>query len=70
MSDFQSIVIGNGLIGSATARYLSELGERVGLIGQAEPKEHQTHRVDTLYEVYLYIRLVYHETLSINKKVV
>lgn len=43
MSEFETIVVGNGLIGSAAARYLSELGEHVALIGQAEPANAATH---------------------------
>ena len=43
MTDFETIVVGNGLIGSAAARYLSELGEDVALIGQAEPTDETTH---------------------------
>ena len=38
-----TIVVGNGLIGSAAARYLAALGENVALIGQAEPLDPSTH---------------------------
>ena len=43
MTDFDTIVVGNGLIGSAAARYLSELGRQVALIGQSEPADASTH---------------------------
>ncbi|GMR24679.1 MAG: hypothetical protein BMS9Abin37_3261 [Acidobacteriota bacterium] len=44
MSFFDYAVIGKSLIGSATARYLSQDGERVAVIGPDEPKKHRAHR--------------------------
>ena len=43
MTEFETIVVGNGLIGSAAGRYLSQLGEHVAIIGQAEPTDDTTH---------------------------
>ena len=43
MTHFETIVVGNGLIGSAAGRYLSQLGEHVAIIGQAEPFDEMTH---------------------------
>ncbi len=43
MTDFETIVVGNGLIGSAAARYLSEIGKDVAIIGQEEPNDPATH---------------------------
>lgn len=43
MNDYTTIVIGNGLMGSAAARHLSEWGERVALIGPGEPDDHSQH---------------------------
>ena len=43
MSHYQFIVIGNGLIGSAAGRYLSEWSHSVALIGPGEPADHATH---------------------------
>lgn len=40
---FEYIVIGNGLMGSAAARYLSEWSDRVALIGPGEPADHKGH---------------------------
>ena len=34
---FDYIVIGKGLMGSAAARYLSQSGAKVGIIGPDEP---------------------------------
>jgi len=43
MTDFEYIVIGNGLFGSATARYLSQRTKDVAVIGPDEPKDMLTH---------------------------
>lgn len=43
MSDFDVVVVGNGLFGSAAARHLAELGERVAIIGPGEPAEPARH---------------------------
>ncbi|MEM7799597.1 MAG: FAD-binding oxidoreductase [Chloroflexota bacterium] len=43
MNHFQYIVIGNGLVGSAAGRYLSEWSKSVAVIGPEEPANHQTH---------------------------
>lgn len=43
MTDFEYIVIGNGLFGSAAARYLSQRSKDVAVIGPGEPKDEQTH---------------------------
>lgn len=40
---FDVAVIGAGIIGSAAARYLAEAGQRVLLIGPAEPADHAQH---------------------------
>lgn len=39
----RTIVVGNGLIGSAAGRYLAEAGSSVTIIGPAEPDDHQSH---------------------------
>ncbi|MEM7118281.1 MAG: FAD-dependent oxidoreductase, partial [Chloroflexota bacterium] len=43
MTYFETIVVGNGLIGSAAGRYLSELGQEIAIIGQAEPADVASH---------------------------
>ena len=43
MTDFEYIVIGNGLFGSATTRYLSQRSKDVAVIGPDEPKDERTH---------------------------
>ncbi len=43
MIDFEYIVIGNGLFGSAAARYLSRESKDVAVIGPDEPKDELTH---------------------------
>lgn len=40
---FDYIVIGKGMMGSATARYLSEWGAKVALVGPDEPPNKTTH---------------------------
>lgn len=42
MSIYDVVVIGRGLIGSATARHLVKNGELVCLIGPGEPVNHRT----------------------------
>jgi len=37
MADFDTVVVGNGLFGSAAARHLTLMGERVAVIGPDEP---------------------------------
>ncbi len=44
MAEFDTVVVGNGLFGSAAARHLSQLGERVALIGPDEPPDQSRHR--------------------------
>jgi glycine/D-amino acid oxidase-like deaminating enzyme len=44
MSEFDYAVIGKGLIGSAAARYLSESGQRVLVVGPDEPKTPLAHQ--------------------------
>lgn len=41
--DFEYIVVGNGLFGSAAARYLSEVSNSVAIIGPDEPLDHLNH---------------------------
>lgn len=41
---FEHIVIGKGLIGSATTRYLTEVSERVAVIGPDEPANWAEHK--------------------------
>lgn len=43
MTDFEYIVVGNGLFGSATTRYLSQRSDDVAVIGPDEPKDELTH---------------------------
>lgn len=43
MQQYQYIVIGNGLMGSAAARYLSQWSDSVALIGPGEPADHSSH---------------------------
>jgi len=43
MIDFEYIVVGNGLFGSAAARYLSQESKDVAVIGPDEPKDELTH---------------------------
>ncbi|HRW10756.1 MAG TPA: FAD-dependent oxidoreductase, partial [Caldilineaceae bacterium] len=40
---YEYIVVGNGLMGSAAARYLSQWSDRVALIGPGEPADHSRH---------------------------
>lgn len=40
---YDALIIGAGLMGSATARHLSGLGVRVGLIGPGEPADYAAH---------------------------
>ena len=43
MQSYDYIVIGNGLMGSAAARYLSQWRKAVALIGPSEPADHSQH---------------------------
>ena len=43
MKNYEYIIIGNGLIGSAAARYLSQWSDSVALIGPGEPSDHSQH---------------------------
>ena len=43
MTQFKSIVIGNGLMGSAAGRYLSQWQDSVAIIGPTEPADHSSH---------------------------
>ena len=43
MTEFDYIVIGNGLIGSAATRFLSNTNQRVAVIGPEEPSNPSTH---------------------------
>ncbi|HFC11597.1 MAG TPA: FAD-binding oxidoreductase, partial [Anaerolineae bacterium] len=43
MTDFEYIVVGNGLFGSAATRYLSQESDDVAVIGPDEPKNELTH---------------------------
>ncbi|HLF91114.1 MAG TPA: FAD-dependent oxidoreductase [Anaerolineales bacterium] len=43
MREFEIIVIGKGLMGSAAARYLSQQSKSVAIIGPDEPKDQTTH---------------------------
>ena len=38
------VVVGNGLIGSAAARWLTEFGAEVVVVGPSEPVDHSTHQ--------------------------
>jgi glycine/D-amino acid oxidase-like deaminating enzyme len=41
--EFEVIVIGAGMMGSAAARHLTQMGKNVALIGPAEPEDKTTH---------------------------
>ena len=43
METFDYIVIGNGLMGSAAARYLSDWNTKIAIIGPSEPSNPQSH---------------------------
>lgn len=43
MKKYTYIVVGNGLMGSAAARYLSEWSDSVAVIGPTEPADHNQH---------------------------
>lgn len=43
MQSYEYIVVGNGLMGSAVARYLSQWSDRVAIIGPSEPADHSRH---------------------------
>jgi len=43
MIEFEFIVVGNGMFGSAAARYLSEESDAVAVIGPGEPDDELTH---------------------------
>lgn len=43
MREFEHLVIGAGLMGSAAARYLSQQSASVALLGPDEPADHTTH---------------------------
>jgi sarcosine oxidase len=43
MVQYDCIVVGKGMMGSAAARYLSAAGARVALIGQDEPADYAAH---------------------------
>ena len=43
MKRYEYIVVGNGLMGSAAGRYLSEWGGSVAIIGPGEPANHSEH---------------------------
>ena len=45
MIEIDIIVIGRGLIGSATARQLAKAGASVVLIGPGEPEDHHSHKI-------------------------
>ena len=40
---FDISVVGRGLMGTAAARYLAQMGHRVALIGPSEPQNRATH---------------------------
>ena len=42
-TDFEYIVVGNGMFGSAAARHLSQESKEVAVIGPDEPKNERTH---------------------------
>jgi len=44
MQNYEYIVIGNGLMGSAAARYLSQWSDSVALIGPGEPDDQSQHQ--------------------------
>ncbi|MEZ4707074.1 MAG: FAD-dependent oxidoreductase [Caldilineaceae bacterium] len=43
MQEFEYAVIGNGLMGSAAARYLSQWSSGVAIVGPGEPADQRTH---------------------------
>ncbi len=43
MSEFEFVVVGNGMFGSAAARYLSQKSNAVAVIGPGEPEDELTH---------------------------
>lgn len=43
MRTYDYVVIGNGLMGSATGRYLSQWSKAVAVIGPGEPADHSSH---------------------------
>ncbi|MEE9414975.1 MAG: FAD-dependent oxidoreductase, partial [Acidimicrobiales bacterium] len=43
MIEFEYIVVGNGMFGSAAARYLSQDSPDVAVIGPDEPEDELTH---------------------------
>lgn len=43
MHAYNTVVVGNGLLGSAAARYLSEWDNSVAIIGPSEPANHSRH---------------------------
>jgi glycine/D-amino acid oxidase-like deaminating enzyme len=43
MNEFETIVIGNGLFGSAATHYLSDISQNVAVIRVAEPADQTTH---------------------------
>lgn len=44
MQHYDYAVVGNGLMGSAAARYLSQWSQRVLLVGPGEPVDHSAHK--------------------------
>ena len=40
---FDIAVVGRGLMGTAAARYLAQMGHRMALIGPSEPQNRATH---------------------------
>jgi len=43
VAEFDTVVVGNGLFGSAAARHLVALGESVLVVGPDEPRDHANH---------------------------
>ena len=43
MTDFEYVVVGNGLFGSAATRYLSQESQNVAVIGPGEPEDELNH---------------------------
>ena len=43
MKQYNIVVVGNGLLGSAAARYLSEWDDSVAIVGPGEPVDHREH---------------------------